>query len=200
MKPGRYGIKVWVACDARTSYAWRMAVYTGKPDGGTQEVNQGKRVVLELVEGLKGHTVTCDNFFTSFSLGEELLKQNIAMVGTIRWSKPELPPELLKVRQRAPLSSLFAFTQTHTAVSYVPRRGRNVLLMSTKHRQPAISNAEHKKPVIILDYNRNKGAVDNLDKVIFFNRHLHVISRQPIHITGLNVVFSLSLSSGYRYL
>lgn len=57
-KPARYGMKVWVACDARTSYAWKMSVYTGKKDGARPEVNQGKRVVLELVEGLEGYTVT----------------------------------------------------------------------------------------------------------------------------------------------
>jgi len=29
------------------------------------EINQGKRVVLDLTEGLSGHNITCDNFFTS---------------------------------------------------------------------------------------------------------------------------------------
>ncbi|XP_040918201.1 piggyBac transposable element-derived protein 4-like [Toxotes jaculatrix] len=164
-KPARYGMKIWVACDARTSYAWKMLVYTGKQDGASPEVNQGKRVVLELLEGLEGHTVTCDNFFTSYALGEELLKRKIAMVGTIRKNKPELPPKLLEVRKRAILSSMFAFSSTHTLVSYVPKRGKNVLLLSTKHREPAISNEPHRKPMIILDYNRNKGGVDNLDKV-----------------------------------
>lgn len=89
----------------------------------------------------------------------------MALVGTIRKNKPELPPQLLDTRQRALLSSLFAFTKTHTAVSYVPKRGKNVLLLSTKHREPAVSDTEKKKPVIIIDYNRCKGGVDNLDKV-----------------------------------
>lgn len=61
-KPARYGIKVWVACDARTSYAWRIAVYTGKPDGAKQEVNQGKHVVFELVEELEGVTIFLRHF------------------------------------------------------------------------------------------------------------------------------------------
>lgn len=167
-KPARYGIKVWVACDAQTSYAWKMSVYTGKKDGARPEVNQGKRVVLELVEGLEGHTVTCDNFFTSYGLGEELLRRRIAMVGTIRRNKPELPPKLLEVRQRAILSSIFAFSSTHTAVSYIPKRGKNVILLSTKHHEPAISDEVHRKPIIIMDYNKNKGGVDNLDKVGFY--------------------------------
>ncbi|CAJ1061412.1 piggyBac transposable element-derived protein 4-like [Xyrichtys novacula] len=29
-KPAKYGIKTWVACDSKSSYAWKMQVYTGK--------------------------------------------------------------------------------------------------------------------------------------------------------------------------
>lgn len=94
-KPAKYGIKIWAACDARTSYAWNMQVYTGKPRGGQPERNQGMRVVLDLTTGLQGHTVTCDNFFTSYALGQELLKRKMTMVGTVRRNKPELPSALL---------------------------------------------------------------------------------------------------------
>uniref|UniRef100_UPI003AB0FFAC piggyBac transposable element-derived protein 4-like n=1 Tax=Centroberyx gerrardi TaxID=166262 RepID=UPI003AB0FFAC len=164
-KPAKYGIKIWVTCDVNTSYAWKMQIYTGKA-ADSPEVNQGKRVVLDMTEGLRGNTVTCDNFFTSYALAEELLRRKMAVVGTIRKTKPELPPQLLQTRQRAPQSSLFAFTKTHTLVSYIPRRGKNVLLLSTKHREPAVSDKEHKKPTIIMDYNHCKGGVDNLDKVV----------------------------------
>lgn len=174
-KPAKYGIKIWVTCDVGTSYAWKMDIYTGKPAGAAAEVNQGKRVVLEMTEGLQGNTVTCDNFFTSYSLAEELLKRKVALVGTIRKNKPELPPILLQVRQRALFSSIFAFTRTHTAVSYIPRRGKNVLLLSTKHREPAVTDDEKKKPKIIADYNRCKGGVDNLDKVCAIMHQLLLI-------------------------
>lgn len=116
--------------------------------------------------GVQGNTVTCDDFFTSYGLAEELLKRKMALVGTIRTNKPELPPKLLQIKHRALLSSLFAFTKTHTAVSNVPKRGKNVLLLSTKHREPAVSDTEKKKPVIITDYNRCKGGVDNLEEVV----------------------------------
>ncbi|XP_038576656.1 piggyBac transposable element-derived protein 4-like [Micropterus salmoides] len=164
-KPGKYGIKIWTACDARTSYAFNMQVYTGKPADGQPEKNQGKRVVLEMAEGLRGQTITCDNFFTSHALGQELLKRKLSMVGTVRKNKPELPPALLATKDRARYSSKFAFSETHTIVSYCPKKGRNVLLMSTLHRDTAVSAREDKKPQVILDYNHNKGGVDNLDKV-----------------------------------
>lgn len=83
-----------------SSYAWNMQVYTGKPADGVPEKNQGKRVVLEMTAGLQGHNITCDNFFTSYALGQELLQKKLTMIGTIRRSKPELPPALLTTKDR----------------------------------------------------------------------------------------------------
>ncbi|KRX32603.1 hypothetical protein T09_5874 [Trichinella sp. T9] len=74
-KPAKYGIKFWVACCSKSSYAWNMQIYTGKPSSGTRKKNQGMQVVLDMVKGLKGHNVTCDNFFTAHSLGVELKKK-----------------------------------------------------------------------------------------------------------------------------
>ena len=67
-KSAKYCIKIRVACDAQSSYARKMQVYTGKPTSGGPEKNQGMRVVLDVTDGLRGHNVTCDNFFTSYEL------------------------------------------------------------------------------------------------------------------------------------
>ncbi|KAF0043668.1 hypothetical protein F2P81_005005 [Scophthalmus maximus] len=66
-KPAKYGLKLWVACDAKTSYAWRLQAYTGRPDASAtaRERNLALRVVLDLTQGLEHRMVTCDNFFTS---------------------------------------------------------------------------------------------------------------------------------------
>ncbi|XP_070710531.1 piggyBac transposable element-derived protein 4-like [Pempheris klunzingeri] len=165
-KPGKYGLKIWALSDVQTSYAWRLQVYTGKSDTTTRrEINQGMRVVLELTDELEGHTVTTDNFFTSFPLAEELQKRRMALLGTLRSNKPELPPQLLNIKHREVLSSVFGFSHNKTAVSYVPKKGKNVLLLSTRHREPEVQESGKKKPQIILDYNKCKGAVDHLDQV-----------------------------------
>lgn len=166
-KPARYGIKIWAIADVATSYAWRLQIYTGRAPGQPKETNQGMRVVLELTSGLEGYTITTDNFFTSFNLADELLRRGCVLVGTIKKNKPELPVQLLQ-KGRAPHSSLFAFRRTQTVVSYVPKEKKSVLLLSTKHREPEVNEQDPKKrPQIILDYNRCKGGVDNLDKVSF---------------------------------
>jgi len=65
-KPGKYGIKLWVAADAKNFYACNMQVHTGKR-GGVREKKQGHRVVKDTVCHMygTGRGVTTDNFFTS---------------------------------------------------------------------------------------------------------------------------------------
>lgn len=88
------------------------------------------------------------------------------MVGTVRKSKPELLPAQLASKDREVFSSKFTFTPMTTVVSYLPKKNKKVVLMSTLHKDSDIGDREDRKPVIILDYNLNKGGVDNLDKVI----------------------------------
>ncbi|XP_064867035.1 piggyBac transposable element-derived protein 4-like [Oncorhynchus nerka] len=179
-KPAKYGIKSWVACDAKFSYAWKMQVYTGKAAGGGPEKNQGMRVVLDLTTGRSGRNVTCDNFFTSYDLGQRLLERNLTMVGTVRKNKAELPPALLESRGRQVLSSRFAFMPTTTLVSYLAKKNKNVLLLSTLHTEGHISDRRDRKPAVILDYNCNKGGVENIDNVVFTYSCRRMTARWPL--------------------
>ncbi|XP_064883166.1 piggyBac transposable element-derived protein 4-like [Oncorhynchus nerka] len=142
-----------------------MQVYTGKPTSGGPEKNQEMWVVLDVTDGLRGHNVTCDNFFTSYELSQQLLKRKITVIGTVRKNKPKLPPALLATKVREDFSSKFVFTPTTTLVSYIPNSNKNVVLLSTLHKTAEISDREDRKPAIILDYNHNKGDIDDLDKV-----------------------------------
>ncbi|XP_069612129.1 piggyBac transposable element-derived protein 4-like isoform X3 [Ranitomeya imitator] len=163
-KPAKYGIKIWTLCDSKTSYAANVQVYIGKNPLERPEKNQGMRVVLDLTHGLKGRNVTCDNFFTSYQLGQMLQKNNITMLGTVRKNKPELPQGILNKRDVH--SSMFYFTKDTTVVSYVPQKNKQVILMSTMHHDAKISERDDRKPDMILHYNATKGAVDTLDQLV----------------------------------
>nr|XP_029508639.1 uncharacterized protein LOC115123439 isoform X1 [Oncorhynchus nerka]XP_029508640.1 uncharacterized protein LOC115123439 isoform X1 [Oncorhynchus nerka] len=128
--------KVWrqdmgVACDTQFSYAWKMQVYTGKPTSGGPEKNQVMQVVLGVTDGLRGHNVTCDNFFTSYELSQQL-QRKITMVGTVRKNEPEIPLHSSTQRGREAFLSKFAFTTT--LVSYLTKRNKNMVLLSTLHK------------------------------------------------------------------
>ena len=98
----------------------------------------------------------------------------------VRKNKPELPTGLLTVKGREVFSSKFAFTPTATLVSYIPKKNRNVVLLSTRHAEADVSDCEDKKLVIVLDYNRNKGGVDNLDKLIGTYSCMRMTARWPL--------------------
>jgi hypothetical protein len=69
-------------------------------------------------------TIVCDNFFTSLPLAEKLWQNNTKIIGTIRSNKPQLPACFAKNKHREEWSTIFAFQENVTAVSYVPKKNR----------------------------------------------------------------------------
>lgn len=51
---GKYGIKLWLFSDVKTTYVDNAEVYTGIPEYATLETNQRRNVVLRLVNKLEG--------------------------------------------------------------------------------------------------------------------------------------------------
>jgi len=164
-KPDKYGIKVWALTDSENYYVKNFDIYLGKID--KREVNQSQRVVLLLTECLgQGYNITMDNFFTSFSLANSLLNRNITLLGTLRHNKKGIPPELLNSRGKELFSSEFRFSENFTLVSYVTKKKKTVLVLSSGHQNKNISNEKNKfKPELILEYNETKHGVDSLDKM-----------------------------------
>lgn len=195
-KPAKYGIKFWILCDNETSYVWNIQPYLGRPINQPREKDQGLRVVLDLSYGLKGHNITCDNFFSSYKLGQMLLKRNLTMVGTMRRNKPSIPPILLQTKNKEVYASTFAFTNDTMLVSYIPKRNKCVIVQSTLHFEKKVDTSECKKPQAILDYNSTKGAVDTLDKMISCYTCRRKTKRWPV------VVFSnvLDISAVNAYI
>jgi hypothetical protein len=52
--------------------AWSLQVYTGKPDGGAPDKNQVIRVVLDVIQGLRGHNITSLFYFAHAGTGAPL--------------------------------------------------------------------------------------------------------------------------------
>lgn len=182
-KPGKYGIKVWAICEANTSYAWKMQVYTGKNPAIGREVNQGARVVKDLVKEIEnsGRNITCDNFFTSVPLARELLKKNLTLVGTIRKNKPELPQKFTVAKDREVESTIFGFQKDVLVASYCPKKAYVVNMLSTMHSLPEIvSNSAGKKPEVILYYNKTKSGVDTLDRMVRTYTSKRMTRRWPV--------------------
>lgn len=114
-----------------------------------------------------GRGCTADNFFTSYDLAKSLLNRQLTFCGTVKKNRRFLPAAVLDARSRPVLSSKFAFHDDMTLVSYVPKKNKNVILLSTQHHNAVVhEDRQDKKPEMILHYNRTKGAVDTLDKLL----------------------------------
>lgn len=167
-KPGKYGVKLWILADSSTSYCLNIQPYLGRQPGAQPDRGQGQRVVLELTDYMtgSGRHITADNFFSSVELARALLGRRLTYSGTLRKNKPGIPANFLPGRAREPLSTEFGFQNDVTMTSYVPKRNRSVILISTLHRTPDISHEPHHKPMMILDYNSRKAGVDTLDQKV----------------------------------
>lgn len=166
-KPEKYGIKFWLCVCATSLYVWKIQPYLGKNSAdAAPEKNQGERVVLDLIDGLKGHNVTMDNFFSSYRLGQLLLQKNITMVGTMRKNKRSIPPKLLLCKKKPLYQSTYAFTMDTTLVSYISKKNKCTVLQSTMHDSAEIGTDPKKKPNIVAYYNKTKGGVDTVDKML----------------------------------
>ena len=70
-------------------------------------------------------------------------------------------------KERAIYSSKFGFNSNMTLVSYVPKKNKAVILVSTQHHSSLVrADDVASKPQIIDFYNVTKGAVDSFDQMI----------------------------------
>jgi len=167
-KPGKYGLKMWVMADSDTYYCANVQLCAGKV-GNQPDVGQATRVVLELAESIQGsgRNISTDNFFTSYKLARDLMDRRLTIVGTMRSNRKEIPNQMLPNGDRSLYSSTFGFSRDGaTLVSYVPKRRKAVVLLSTQHRDDTVANDEKAKPEIITYYNATKSGADVLDKLV----------------------------------
>lgn len=183
-KPNKYGIKIYASVDSKTFYSHNLEIYAGKqPEGPYMLSNKPKDVVMRLVEPLfgSGRNITCDNWFTSVELFEALKEKRLSLLGTVRKNKRQLPPEFVNTKARAVSSSLFGFNNGGTLVSFVPKKGKNVLMISSMHNDDTV-DPETGKPEMILDYNATKSGVDVVDKLCATYNVARNVRRWPMII------------------
>lgn len=198
-KPNKYGIKIFSLVDARLFYTANMEVYVGKqPNGPYNQDNSASSIVKRMISPITktGRNITIDNWFTSVPLAVDLLQNHkITVVGTIRKNKREIPPLFLDTKKREVNSSKFGYSKECLLVSYVPNKNKNVLMLSTMHKQGDIDveSGEQRKPEVITFYNFTKGGVDVVDELKAEYSVARISCRWPltifftlINIAGIN--------------
>ena len=170
-KPAKYGLLY------KSISTYFTLPYAGKPEEIIVEsvyVTGTDNYTKYLVEGLEkqtniqGRNISMDRYFTSMTIAEYLLKKAITLVGTMRTDRIGIPAEMKEVKNRKSPSTLYAYNKNIKSllVSYVVKKKsgvRNVLVLSTMHKNALTTKDERKKPHVITFYDRTKGGVDVMD-------------------------------------
>nr|CAI5822734.1 unnamed protein product [Callosobruchus analis] len=91
----------------------------------------------------------------------ELKRRGLTYTGTLRKNKKEIPPQFLPHKSKQQGSAMNGFTGDATLLSYVPRKNKCVLAISSMHHSVSVVDD---KPEIIDFYNSTKSGVDTLDQ------------------------------------
>ena len=150
-KVTKYEMKFWLYVDANSYYVLNaVPCIGGQPDQERQN-KMSAHVVLQLVKLMSNSNgnPTMNNFFTSIPLPRELQTKKITSIGTLRKNKSEIPTKLLSNAIRPVGSSMFAFNDSLTLVSYDSRKNKAALLLSSKHHDNEVDSKDG-KPIIVL--------------------------------------------------
>lgn len=166
-KPDKYGMKIWWICDSKTSFPLYGIPYLGK-EGTNRAQNLAYNVVNQLCEPYfrTNRNITFDNYFTSIEVAKTLAENGLTIVGTMRKNKTCIPSNFQPHRNRDVESNVFGFCKNMTLVSYVPKKNRAVILLSTMHHSNEVNVSNKNKSEINLYYNSTKGGVDTLDQMV----------------------------------
>ena len=85
----------------------------------------------------------------------------------MRKCKREVPECMKAAKSREPKLSIFDFDKQLTMTSYVPKRNKAVILLSSMHHDVSIIEDDaQKRPEIILFCNKTKIGVDLVDQMV----------------------------------
>ena len=129
-KPAKYGIKIFLS-----NASFNAKIYVGRQPGSAPKKNLGQNVVVHLTAPLQdsGRNVFMDNFFISVSMARTLLQHQLTVDGTMRKCKQEIPECMKAAKSRQTKTSVFGFNDEMTMVSYVTKKNKAVILLSTMH-------------------------------------------------------------------
>ena len=153
-KPDKFGLKFFLLVDLQTKYICNGFPYLGKDHMRPATQSLPNFVVQKLMEGYEenGHNVTCDNYFTSLKLVEELAKKGSSLVGTIRKNRKELPDIDTIMKDRPVFDSCFFSPNVACKTcltAYKCRKNKVVCLLSSTDLDISKDETTKNKPNVI---------------------------------------------------
>ena len=178
-KPEPIGYKVYTV--ASDGYLLGFRIYRGKGGYDTSQ-NVLHHTVMDLVQPWTGHhrTLYFDNLFASPALCDDLLREKTRSCGTCRPNRSGLPSAIKQTRARLPKGEMRAWQRGQLGC-LMWHDAKPVLFLTTHLRpdrvtplEPSPGHPATSRPTAAVDYNYNKGHVDQVDQV----RSYHVVQRR----------------------
>ena len=115
--------------------------------------------------------LTAGRGFSSVEIAEELFEKKLTYCGTIMSNRTGLPTRALDkntLKAREINSTVFMWKKDSPVMflSYIPKKNKNVLMISTEHNEPTISTDYRSKPEAVLFYNEQRCAVDEVNHMV----------------------------------
>lgn len=92
-KRAHFGVKFYKLCESKSRYCIQFKIYTGqdtKKDANTS-VSENVTMFMSISIAGYGHTLFMDNWYSSPSLFEKLQSIKINAIGTVRFSRKNMP-------------------------------------------------------------------------------------------------------------
>ena len=173
-KPIKRGIKVWMCCDADTTYLHQYEVYLGQQKNS--EFGLGYDVVMKLCKDISGkyHHNYRDNLFTPVQLLKDLLAGKTYCNGTIQVNKKHLPGGIFKPGRMIGVAYKSYQDGSSNLVATVWQDNRIVRLVSTNSNPRNVVHTDRRlghnviqvnQPQNIQLYNRYMNGIDHYDQM-----------------------------------
>lgn len=182
-KHHKWGIKLWVLCDADTKYCYQFYCYKGAryetERARIDRFGLGYTVVVKLLEMAnllnKGFHMFLDNFFVTKKLARYLYSKNTNLTGTVRIDRKGIPHQLrgkypvgkkVYVRKGPILQMAYrekSTNKTQFILLSTRAKARNVRYTIRRSGRIVIKN----KPEIVYQYNHGMGGIDGTDQMLY---------------------------------
>ncbi|XP_066943494.1 piggyBac transposable element-derived protein 4-like [Macrobrachium rosenbergii] len=148
-KPDKFGVKFWLAVDSSSKYLVNGFPYLGKDAHRPSNQSLSEFVVLQLMDPFlgKGRNVTTDNFFHLGQISRTTREKENKYNRHNESHTERNPPEIKTCK--APLHSTKILKNNNmTLTVYQGKTNKNVLLLSTVHKNVSVSEEGKKFPIL----------------------------------------------------
>jgi hypothetical protein len=174
-KRNRFGVKLFEIVDCQTRVVLDFSIYTGSTTNieVIPSIGISGSIVMKLMRPNlhKEHNLFVDSFFTSPNLFDLLHQSQTGACGTVRKDRKGLPTLVSRLS-----SDDIQFAKTNNMLGLKWQDKNEVFMLSTIHDTSFGDSGKTNrigqiffKPVCVIDYTKNMGAIDRVDMEISFS-------------------------------